>query len=70
MTSFGYIIPCPFTLLHLLPTKPVYCVVPDIIGFSLVFCGKSVLRLALVHSKYIQQRKLAETRTQRKVKFF
>ena len=21
MTSFGYIIPCPFTLLHLLPTK-------------------------------------------------
>ena len=53
MTSFGYIIPCPFTLLHLLPTKPVYCVVPDIIGFSLVFCGKSVLRLALVHSKYI-----------------
>ena len=21
MTSFGYIIPCPFTLLHLLPTN-------------------------------------------------
>ena len=34
----------------------------------LVFCGKTVLRLALVHSKYIGHGKIAKIRTQRRVK--
>ena len=35
----------------------------------LVFCGKSVLRLALFHSKYIEHRKIAKIRTQLRVNF-
>ena len=36
---------------------------------SLVFCGKSDLRLTLFHSKYIEHRKIAKIRTQRRVNF-
>ena len=35
-----------------------------------MFCGKSFLRLALVHSKYIGHGIIAKIRTQRRVKFF
>ena len=36
----------------------------------LVLCGKAVVRLALVHSKYIGHGKIAKIRAQRRVKFF
>ena len=36
---------------------------------SMVLCAKSVLRLALFHSKYIEHRKIAKIRTQRRVNF-
>ena len=36
---------------------------------SLVFCGKAVLRLALIHSKYIGHGKIAKIRTQQRIKF-
>ena len=35
-----------------------------------MFCGKAVLRLALVHSKYIGHGQIAKIRAQRRVKLF
>ena len=76
MTSFGYILRCPFTLLHLLPTDQGSedCLWTHIFPFSydycLIFfffisrCKQSKIKIFYVTLQFVKETKLTQYKTQ------